>query len=116
MKAIKLIVKNIGLIEESSIKLNKPLIVLYGEVKQGKTSFLNAVKWVMGGKFPTDMIRNGETEASIILVLDCGAITRTFFLSKDGSTKARPVIFERDGSKEWSNDTVVEMHSLWHCG
>ena len=107
MKAIQLIVKNIGLIEDASIELNKPLIVLYGEVSQGKTTFLNAVKWVFGGKFPTDIIRKGETEAEIHLLLDCGTIYRTFYVAKDGSTKARPVVFERAG--DIVQDPVAEI-------
>ena len=41
MKAIKLIVKNIGIVADATIELNKPLIALYGEIKQGKTTILN---------------------------------------------------------------------------
>ena len=97
MKATKLTIKNIGILEDVVVKLDKPLLIFYGEIRQGKTSILNAVKWVFGGTFPTDIIRQGETEALVRLDLDCGAITRSFYVSKDGSTKARPVIFDRDG-------------------
>jgi hypothetical protein len=92
------------------LELNKPLIVLYGEIRQGKTSVLNSVKWVFGGTFPTDIIRQGETEASIRLDLDDGAITRSFYVAKDGSTKARPVIFERNGTPV--KDPVAEIKKL----
>jgi DNA repair exonuclease SbcCD ATPase subunit len=97
MKIQKLIVKNIGMIADATIELNKPMIVLFGEVRQGKTTFLNAVKWGFGGKFPADILRNGETEASITQVLDEGMIQRTFYRAKDGSTKARPLHCERRG-------------------
>lgn len=107
MKAIKLIVKNIGIIADATIPLDKPLIVLYGEIRQGKTTFLNAVKWVFGGAFPTDIIRDGETEACITLFLDCGTIARSFYVARDGSTKARPVLFEREGTPV--RDAVAEI-------
>jgi len=110
MKAIKLIVKNIGIVADAAIELNKPLIIFYGEIRQGKTTLLNAVKWVFGGAFPTDIIRKGETEASITLFLDCGTITRSFYVARDGSTKARPVIFKRNGAAV--EDPVAEIKKL----
>lgn len=98
MKARKLIIKNIGIVGQAEIELNKPLLILYGEVRQGKTTALNAIKWVFGGKFPSDILKNGETEGSITLALDNGTITRSFYRAKDGSVKARPIQFERDGA------------------
>lgn len=107
MRAQKLIVKNIGIVADATIELNKPLIALYGEIKQGKTTLLNAVKWVFGGAYPTDIIRKGETEAGITLMLDSGTITRSFYVARDGSTKARPVFFEREGKA--IHDAVAEI-------
>ena len=67
MKVTKLTVKNIGIIEKSCIEINKPEIVFYGEIKQGKSTLLNAVRWVCGGSVPGDIIRHGQTEASVML-------------------------------------------------
>lgn len=97
MKAIRLTVKNIGMVADAIIELNKPLILFYGEIQQGKTTLLNAVKWVFGGPFPSDIIRNGESEALVRLDLDCGSISREWYRGRDGSTKARSLAFERDG-------------------
>jgi hypothetical protein len=110
MKAIKLTIKNIGLVADTVIQLNKPLIVLYGEIRAGKTTVLNSVKWVFGGTFPTDIIKQGEAEGSITLSLDCGAISRSFYVAKDGTTKARPVKFERNGAEV--KDPVAEIKKL----
>ena len=52
MKPTKLIIKNIGKIPNETIEINKPLILFYGEIKQGKTTILNSVRWVCGGEFP----------------------------------------------------------------
>jgi len=110
MKAQCLLVKNIGIIHDTQIQFNKPLLVLYGEIQQGKTTYLNAIRWVFGGAFPTDIIRKGETEASITLFLDGGTIHRSFYVARDGSTKSRPVIFERDGAPV--RDAVAEIKKL----
>ena len=97
MKAISLTIKNIGLVEDAKIDFDNPLILFYGEIQQGKTTILNAVKWVFGGAFPSDIIRNGETEALVRLDLDCGSIRREWYRARNGDTKARPVVFERNG-------------------
>ena len=98
------------MIADAVIELDKPLIIFFGEIRQGKTTLLNAVKWVFGGSFPTDIIRQGETEAAIVLDLDCGRIARSFYVGRDGTTKARPVVFERDGIAV--KDPVAEIKKL----
>lgn len=99
MKCTKLTIKNIGLIADAVIEINKPLILFYGEIRQGKTTILNAVRWVCGGEFPEDIIRHGEQEASIELEFDGGLIGRSWYRAKDEhkTVKARPVTFVRNG-------------------
>lgn len=97
MKIKSLAIKNIGLIENSSITLDQPLIVFYGDIQQGKTTYLNAVRWCFGGSFPSDIIRRGAKEASVTLVFDNGSITREWYIGADEVTKARPIKFIRDG-------------------
>jgi DNA repair exonuclease SbcCD ATPase subunit len=90
MKIKQLKIKNIGLISDETIEFNKPLILFYGDIKQGKTTILNAVRWAFGGSFPADIIRHGAQEASIELVFDNGSISRSFYRNKDGETVTRP--------------------------
>jgi DNA repair ATPase RecN len=97
MKVTRLTIKNIGKIASESIELNKPLILFYGEIMSGKTTLLNAVKWVFGGAFPTDIIRHGQEEASVTLDFVGGSITREWYVAKDATTKAREIVFVRDG-------------------
>lgn len=98
MIVTELKIKNVGLIVDETIPLNKPLILFYGEIRQGKTTILNAVRWVCGGAFPTDIIRHGEKEASIELLFEGGSISRSFYIAKDGkTTKARDVVFIKEG-------------------
>ena len=97
MKPTKLIIKNIGKISDTLIEINKPLILFYGEIKQGKTTILNCVRWVCGGEFPGDIISHGAKEGEIELHFDGGMIGRSFYRAKTGETKARAVVFVKNG-------------------
>ena len=97
MKPTKLVIKNIGKIADETILIDKPLILFYGEIKQGKTTILNCVRWVCGGEFPDDIIRHGEKEGEIELHFDGGMIGRSFYRAKTGETKARAVVFVKNG-------------------
>lgn len=98
MKVKKLIIQNIGLIADANIALDQPLILFYGDIRAGKTTYLNAVRWCFGGSFPADIIRHGETSAFVSLEFDNGMIKREFYVGKtDGITKARPLTFIQDG-------------------
>lgn len=98
MKPTRLVIKNIGMIADETIPIDKPLVLFYGEIKQGKSTILNAVRWVCGGEFPSDIIRHGQKEAKIELHFVEGSISRSWYRSKDGKeTKARPVVFIRSG-------------------
>lgn len=97
MKLKSLSVKNCGIIADAFIQIDKPLILFYGEIRQGKTTILSAIRWVCGGEFPQDIIRHGQAEASIELTFENGSISRSFYRSKGGEVKARAVMFIREG-------------------
>jgi DNA repair ATPase RecN len=97
MKVKRLEIKNIGLIADTAIELNKPLMLFYGEIMQGKTTILNAVRWCFGGSFPDDIIRHGQKTASVLLTFDGGSITREWHKAKDGTVSSSPISFIRDG-------------------
>jgi len=105
MKVKRLTIKNVGILKDETIELNKPLIVFYGELQQGKTTILNSVKWLFGGSYPADIIRHGETEASVTLEFENGSITREWYRSKPknggeaGPTVDRPIVFIKDGKQ-----------------
>lgn len=124
MKAERLIIKNIGLISSETIPLNKPLILFYGQIRQGKTTVLNAVRWVFGGPFPQSIIKEGCKEAAITLETDNGTITRTFTRSGD-ETKAKEITFIRDGKivpkpvteiKKFLNPFLIDQDHLRNMG
>jgi DNA repair exonuclease SbcCD ATPase subunit len=111
MKAVRLTIKNVGIIENTVIELDRPLILFYGDLQQGKTTILNAFKWCLGGTFPTDVIRHGEKEASVIFEFreedGPGSISRSWYINKEGATTARPVSFIRSGKPVSKPDNEI---------
>ncbi|MBU2018010.1 MAG: AAA family ATPase, partial [Bacteroidetes bacterium] len=97
MQAKKLTVKNIGILTDIEIEINKPLIIFYGDIRQGKTTILESIKLLFGGGFSKDLIRHGEKEAFVKLELDNGYIKREWYRSKENEVKSRQIEFVRDG-------------------
>ncbi len=62
-------IKNIGIIEDLSIDLNKGLNVLTGETGAGKTLIIDSLNIIAGGRFSKDMIRKGEKNSFVELCL-----------------------------------------------
>ncbi len=93
MKIQKLVISNIGIIGNETIEFNKPLNLFYGDVRQGKTTILNAIKLCFGGGFPDDIIKHGEQRASVALYFDNTSIERKFHKDKHGVTKADKIEF-----------------------
>jgi hypothetical protein len=101
MKLLRLQITNIGAIASLDLPVNKPLLLFYGDVRQGKTTILNAVRWCWGGAFPRDIIKQGAEEGTVQITLDDKGTTvvirREFYIGKDGVTKARDLILTRNG-------------------
>jgi DNA repair ATPase RecN len=91
MKVKKLEIKNLRKISDVNLEFDKPLICLYGEVQQGKTTFLDAIKILFSSGFPSDLIQHGKEEAEIKLTLENGVISRSFYMNKENEIKGRPL-------------------------
>jgi hypothetical protein len=112
MKAVRLTIKNVGIIGSVVIELNKALLLFYGDLMQGKTTILNAFKWCLGGSFPADIIKHGETEASVLFEFQeesgPGSIGRSWYKNKEGATTARAVSFIRSGKPISKPDNEIK--------
>ena len=62
-------IKNIGIIEDLNIDLNKGLNVLTGETGAGKTLIIDSLEIISGGRFSKDMIRRGESNSFVELCM-----------------------------------------------
>ena len=116
-------IKNIGLITNEVIPIDKPLLLFYGDIMQGKTTILHAVKLCFGGAFPSDVIRHGEQEAHVQLTFDNATIRREFYRNAAGEVTARPITFIRDGLvvkkpveaiKEFLNPFLLDQNHLFN--
>lgn len=58
-------IRNIGIIEDLTIDLNKGLNVLTGETGAGKTLIIDSLGIISGGRFSKEMIRKGETDSFV---------------------------------------------------
>ena len=66
----ELIIKNIVLIEFIKIEFKKGLSVLTGETGTGKSILLDSLGLIVGDRVNFDLIRNGETNASVTAIFE----------------------------------------------
>ena len=62
-------IKNIGIIDDISINLNKGFNVLTGETGAGKTLIIGSLQILSGGRFSKEMIRKGEKTSFVEMSL-----------------------------------------------
>lgn len=98
MKIKSLEIKNIGMVEDQKIEINKNLNLFYGQTKQGKSTIaIKSIQMLLGTGFPDDVIRHGEKEGSITMVLENGSISRSYYYNKAGKITARELVYIKDG-------------------
>lgn len=62
---IQLNIKNFALIEEITINFNEGFNILSGETGAGKSIMIDAIDFVLGGKFSKSLIRTGEEKTYV---------------------------------------------------
>ena len=80
-------IKNIGIIDDLEIDLNKGMNVLTGETGAGKTLIIDSISIISGGRFSKEMIRKGETNSFVEVALyepeNENAIDGTIIISRE---------------------------------
>lgn len=86
------------------IELDRNFNVIVGESRQGKSSILRAIRWVIENK-PSgkSFIKTGAQEASVEITLNNGTIIKRFVNKKENGYK----IFFKDGKIEEGNTKMV---------
>ena len=94
-----LYVKNLALIDEIEIDLEKGLNILTGETGAGKSIILGSINLALGGRYSSDMLRN-ENEA--------GYVELTFFMENEAQIALlkEKDIFTEDGTVVLSRKLV----------
>ena len=62
---IQLNIKNFALIEELTVDFKEGFNILSGETGAGKSILIDAIDYVLGGKFSKDLIRTGENKTYV---------------------------------------------------
>lgn len=80
-------IKNIGIIDDIEININKGLNVLTGETGAGKSLIIGSLDIIAGGRFSKEMIRKGEdhsfVEVCLYLPEDENAIDGNIIISRE---------------------------------
>jgi len=113
MKISSIEIKNIKKIKNAVIKIDKALTLFLGEIKQGKTTILDAFMLCCGGNTPTDLLTHGTDDGYIKITLSpVGYIKRSFFRDKNGNTAAKPKIEYVDINGEIVTQPAVALKKL----
>lgn len=83
---LQLNIKNFALIENLTIEFDKGFNVLCGETGSGKSILIDAINFVLGGKFNKNLIRTGENKTYV----------EAIFVIKDEKIKEHLVKFDID--------------------
>ena len=88
MRIVSVFVENIKRVKLISYIANKGMNIISGKNNQGKSSFLDAIMYALAGKtsIPDNVVRDGQNQAIIKVVLDDFTVTREF---KDGKSTIR---------------------------
>ena len=76
-------IKNIGIIDEVTINLNKGFNVLTGETGAGKTLIIGALKILSGDRFSKEMMRNGSNNSFVEMVLSLPEYEDNVIISRE---------------------------------
>lgn len=89
MKIIRLTASNFKRLDAVEIEPDGSMTVIGGRNAQGKTSILDAIEAVLGGKrhIPKRPVHDGEEKARIVCDLDDIKVTRTFTANGGGGLK-----------------------------
>ena len=80
-------IKNIGIIDDLEINLNKGMNVLTGETGAGKTLIIDSLGIISGGRFSKEMIRKGESYSYVELCMyvprDINAVDGNIIITRE---------------------------------
>lgn len=106
----RVIIENFQIHKYTELEFSKGLNILVGESRQGKSTILRAIQWVLEGKVPgkaRSYIRAGEAFARVSLIFSNGmSIVRKIDLKKSGENSY--TIYHPDGKIEEGNTLMLE--------
>lgn len=108
---------NIKKLRHVAVKLQPGMNRVLGENAAGKTTFVDLVKWALGGAadLPGEIITRGETKAQILLKFGEFTIERRFTKNERGGEDTSLVLIGPDGGRLPKPQTVLEAFYDRYC-
>ncbi len=83
MRLLRATIDDFGLIAHAEVEFSAGLTVFSGETGSGKTMLLGALRFALGDRAETEMIRGGAARARVVLEIESDAVLRTR-MAEDG--------------------------------
>src|SRR5262245_42615275 len=96
-------IEHLAVIDEVQVEFEPGLNVLTGETGAGKSMLVEAVGLLMGGRAAADLVRTGESQASVQAVFETGPV-HELIVRRDVNAQGR--------SRAFVNDALVTAASL----
>src|SRR5882724_11080004 len=102
-------IEHLAVIDALEVEFEPGLNVLTGETGAGKSMLVEAVGLLMGGRASGDLIRTGESQATVQAVFE---IAPGFPSQPNGELIVRREITSQGRSRAFVNDTLVTAAAL----
>lgn len=109
---IQLNIKNFALIEDISVQFDKGFSILSGETGAGKSILIDAIDFVLGGKFSKDSIRTGEKSTFVEAVFSLENNNLEKILEKLGMEFDNTLIISRETVISGKNIIKINGRSI----
>lgn len=108
---------NIKKLRHVAVKLQPGMNRVLGENDNGKSTFLDLVRWAIGGakEMPGEIITRGQEKAQIVLKFGPFVIERRFHKNEKGGEESTLVLIGPDGGRLPKPQTVLEAFYDKYC-
>ena len=119
----RLLIKNIGLINELTVEFGDGLNILTGETGAGKSMIVSALNLVLGERADSDLVKSGEKSAMVEAVFDEKKIQPAARIleaqgieAEDGEFIIRRLLQPEGKSRALVNGSIINLSSLKLAG
>ncbi len=111
-------IRNLAIIDDLTVKFGKGLNVLTGETGAGKSIVVDGLGLSLGERAQSDMVKTGESEATVQAYFDVDGLEGLPDLGIDASEGLllRRVVSSSGKSRAYINDTMVTLQTLSAVG
>lgn len=108
---------NIKKLRHVAVKLQPGVNRVVGENAQGKSTFLDLVRWAIGGakEMPGEIITRGQEKAQIVLKFGEFTVERRFHKNEKGGEESTLVLIGPDGGRLPKPQTVLDAFYNKYC-